>query len=550
VYFIQNYCFLEEKESQRILPFNPFPFQIEIIEHLMAGDNILIHKSRRVGASWILAAWGAWLINFKKGVKVLFLSKKEDDAKALLRKVKFILNNLARHDNPDHHFATKTPWLCGQIETDNQQFFAIGYRDEQGRLVATSEAASLTTTSEAGRSEGASLIFLDEFAFVKPDDEATWTAIKPTVARGGNWVMASTGAGAGGVFHRLVMQARRGDNRSYWFRFVHWREAGITEEQFEVAADGMTEDGIAQEWEGEFIQSGNPVFNATDLAACYKPPDEYPEVAAALEDYRRNVGIYYSGVDTARGKLHRKSRLKDYHAWTSLTKTGIQAFTYCSKEELSKWAGRTETLQDGTQVNIPGTTSRLHADWPGITHIEENDAGATTINRHVTPEDGVSQVINFDTKEVTKARIINRLKLAIEGHDLIITDQFTYDCLMVYQHGDQPGQTEAPKGDYDDPVMALAMANDLRYEYGGMEFTIPLGGKRAIMTAEAQEAANIANAPVGPDVALIEPEHLRMSEMMPMPLASAPPAPYFDESMSLDLDSFLREPGRNRRGTM
>ena len=350
--------YLEEKETQRILPFNPFPYQRKMLRWMMEGRNVLALKSRRVGCSWITAAYAAWLLNFREGINVLFLSKKEDDAKKLLRKVKFILKNLALHDNEDHRLATRCSWLCGEIGTDNQQLFTIIYRDDHGRATAESEAASLSTTSESGRSEGASLIFLDEFGFVKPDDEKTWTAIKPTVARGGQWITVSTPNGVGGVHHRLCMEAQRHENKSYEYIEVHWSEAGITQAQYEAAIEGMDAASIAQEWEMEFIQSGNPVFNATDLAACYKPPEEYPEVAKMLKDYRERERFYYSGADTSEGKAHRKSTQRDYHSWCSLTRSGIQAFGKNTKEPLSKWAGHTVTTTTGKQLNVPGRISR------------------------------------------------------------------------------------------------------------------------------------------------------------------------------------------------
>lgn len=516
VYFIETFAWLEEKETRRILQFDPFPYQRQMLEWMHGDKNVLALKSRRVGCSWITAAYAAWLINFHKGVNVLFLSKREEDSKKLLKKVKFILKNLAYRDEDNHTTATKAPWLCNEIGTDRQQLFTIVFRNKEGEITAESEAASLTTTSESGRSEGASLIFLDEFAFVKPDDEATWSAIKPTVARGGKWVMVSTPRGVGGVFHRLCMEADRGENKHYEYLKVHWTNAGITQEQYESAVEGMDSQMVAQEWELDFVQSGNPVFNATDLAACYKPLNEYPEVAKVLEGYRNKVGVYYNGVDSAVGKAHTRDRMKDYSSWVSLTKTGIQAFAYHSKEPISKWAGRVEIVGD-IPHNIPGTTSKLHIHWPGPTKVEDNGPGQTVLDMHVIPQDSESALLPSHTDAPTKSRLINRAKLSVESHAVTITDLFLYQCMLVYQHGNVPGQYEAPQGYNDDPVMAFALANDLLFDYGSLEFEWADGqpAKRT-MTPEEVADKNIIEAPLGPEV---EPfsENMRLSALMPGP---------------------------------
>jgi len=522
-YFITNYCWLEEKETQRIIPFVPFPYQYKILDNLQSGNSMVINKSRRVGVSWIVAAYAAWLINFRVGINVLFLSKREADAKKLLAKVKFVLNNLAKHDADEIANATKCSWLRGEVYTNNQQQYSIAHRGDDGNIAFESEASSLTTTSEAGRSEGASVIFLDEFAFVKPDDESTWTAIKPTVARGGIWLIGSTPSGAGGVFHRLCEQAKRGENKSYKYLEVHWSEAGITQEQYEAAIEGMEAGKIAQEWELDFIQSGNPVFNATDLAACYKPLDEYPDVAKHLEDYRNSMGAeYYSGVDSALGRVNKRNSLKDYHSWTSMTKTGIQAHAEHNKKPLTDWAGRIATDEVGNQVVIPGMVSKLHKLFPGVLKVEDNGPGETVIHMHSLPNDGRSEIVSSHTDAPTKVRLIQRLITAIESHDITITDLFTYQCLMVFQHGTTPGQYEAPPGYNDDPVISLALANDLRFTYGNMEFSWADGEPQRRMSA-VQEKDIISDAPQAPD--LLDFSNMRTSEFTSGINAPVPGAP-------------------------
>lgn len=495
IYFAKTFAWIMQSETSEVIPFNPLSYRLKILKKLYKGKNLLGKKSRRVGWSWTVALFVAWLINFRPGVRVLFLSKNEDDAKDLLAKVRFILRNLAYHDAKEFEDATLAPWLLNHIETDNQTTLSIGFHNDEGKVTKVSTVESLTTTGQSGRSRGATLIFIDEFGFIKPDDEKTWTAIKPTVARGGQWVACSTCNGVGGVFHRLCMQAERGDNKKFDYMVTHWTETEITPEQYEEAIEGMDEQSIAQEWEMDFAQSGDPAFNATHLAACYKPPDEYPEIKEFIEEYHRKVGEYYLGVDSALGKAHRASNLKDYNSLTALSNNGIQCFTENNKASLAKWAGYT---QDDTE--IPGMVSLLHAKYPGTMYIEENGPGSTVINRHKVPTDAISQIVPIPMTQKTKSRIINNLAIAVESHQIIITDLFTYQCMLVYQRGDQPGTWNAPKGYNDDPVMALALAWDalVREQNYVIDLGLPNNPKRAIKSPEEIELINIENAANGP----------------------------------------------------
>lgn len=291
---------------------------------------------------------------------------------------------------------------------------------------------------------------------------------------------SNAGQQAGTRFHHLCLQGRAKENKSYWYREVWPWESGITQEIIDKSSEAYTEDIKRQEWYLEFGQPGNAVFNATHLAACYKPPDMYPEIKTILEQYRQEVvknkgrTAYYVGVDSAVGKSHKKSNEKDWNFFTALTMTGIQAFTYYDQKPLSQWAG--ETIQNGAELTYTkGKVSELHAQWPGLALIEEEGPGYVVLNRYVDPMDGVSEIRSVSMKQSTKSRIIKNLIIAIESHAIVITDEKTYQQLSVYEYGETPDTYGAPIGMNDDAVMALALALDGLTRFGGFE--LDLGGK-------------------------------------------------------------------------
>jgi len=481
-YFIENYCWVEREATAEVLPFIPFPFQIKILESLQRGEKIVVLKSRRVGWSWILAAFAAWLINFQKGIKVLLLSRTENEAIAVLDKVKFILNNLRHHDSDNFDEATPAPWLRGTIIVSNKSQLTRGYNDKFGRLSNTSTVVSLTNTDQSGRGKGAAYLFLDEFAFYD-HDWITWRAISKTIIGGGTWAVGSSPNGTGNKFHQLVSQSQLGENiddngNKLWeYLEVHWSDSWLTREMVEADKASSDTDDAAQEWELQFLSSGNVVFDPTHLANCYKPIEEYPELADELESYRNQVGngttMYYSGADTMQGKLHKKSSEKDWHSFTALTDSGIQAMHYYSQESLNEWAGyEIDDPSTGDLVKISGKLSALHKEFPGILKIEEQGGGSVAYDNHVLPDDFYSEVEIFQQTQKTKWGGVQRLKIAIETHQIVITSLRTYQQLQVFQdNGPGANRYTAPAGYNDDDVLSLIIAHENMLENGGKEFS-------------------------------------------------------------------------------
>ena len=338
---------------------------------------------------------------------------------------------------------------------------------------------------------------------------------------GNGLILHNSNAGdAGTRFYHMCMQGRAGDNKTYWYREVWPWEAAIDEATIDRASEALPEDIKKQEWYLVFKQSGNAVFNETHLAACYKPMDMFPEIKHKVESYKKEVeeGFrwYYSGVDSAVGKVHRKSKIKDFNCFTSLTMDGIQAFCYTDKKPLSEWAGADIKNADGVLVPTVGTVSRLHKEWPGVAAIEENGPGYTVISRHHLPPDGLSDRRIITMSQPVKSRIIKNLIIAVESHMIVITDELTYQHMSRYQYGEKPDTYEAPMGEHDDCVMALAMAWDTLLAEGGIELRLPDGKTiddlRPAATEYDPEIAGIA-----PVIKNKLPRGMRASAFMPRP---------------------------------
>lgn len=460
VFFTRNYVHIKHITKGKIR-WKPYPgattdpcWQIRLLSMLQDGLNLIMLKSRQVGASWTVAIFVAWLITFKPDLEILLLSQKERKAIKLLGKVKFVINNL-----PD--------WMRREASSDTLTKFSLIHRRRDGRVSSESMVDSLTTTSESGRGDTASLVFLDEFARLD-DAEETWTALKPTTAHGGQIVSASSPKGKVGPFARLWMQADSGDSATFIPFRVHYTDCGFDQDWLLKASDGMTESQVAQEFELMFLGTGSPAFNPLDVQDCYIDPEDLPDDIKALIEENTT---FATGVDSAEIRRGSKRKERDANAITSLTVHGIQIAAEQNKMLLDEWAGKT-IESGGERLEILGYVSKWHKDFPGMMFIEENGAGLTVDNRHILPDDDVSEVYVKRTTSKSKPRLVNQFNLALAGRLVIITDKPTFYQLTMYEDLGS-GRFSAPEGWNDDAVIAILEAYDALLRMGGKEFQMP-----------------------------------------------------------------------------
>lgn len=467
VYFITRHGRLRHTSLGDIAWDNPYDYQVGLWRALREGKNVVVNKSRQIGCSWAICAFAVWLICFHPNVDVLFLSAKEKYAIELLKKAKFIFNNL--------------PYFLKPLVTVNSTVqFTVTFKSRDGDdwRISDSTIHSLTTTTDTGRGFSARLVVMDEAAFL-PNSEVTWTAVLPTTTHGGQVAIISTPNGVNNFFHRLWGNTTTGSESGFVPIRAYYKDCGYDDAWLRRVTVGMTTQQILQEYELQFVTAHSPFFDLVQLARCYFPDGEHPEI---LDSTGRNIKattrINFTGVDTSEGNKC-VSGEPDFHSVVTLNEYGVQVGAWHSnKLRLEDFAGRTERLPDGRNVEIEGVTTKIHREFPGIVAIERNGAGETTYNRHQCPEDGFSEVVARRTTGSqwagggTKIRMLNALRLAIAGKQIVVTDYFTYLCLQSFE--DKGGnKAEASDGAFDDPVIALALAWGELQRWGGLQFDLP-----------------------------------------------------------------------------
>ena len=177
VYWANNYCVIEDKDSPEIIiPFRGWEAQNQALRDFATFRLNLILKARQMGITWIALYFCTHDLIFNIGHTVVALSKTEDDAKELVRRMGVVLDNMPEI-------------LKGGGLTWKQTATSIFITD--GKLTSTFKA--FPASPSAGRSFTGNILLLDEWAFQEAAEEI-WTSAYPTINRptGGKVIGLST----------------------------------------------------------------------------------------------------------------------------------------------------------------------------------------------------------------------------------------------------------------------------------------------------------------------------------------------------------------------
>ena len=243
-YFLRNYWHIAHPAHGRIL-FGLREAQASALEHWADHRYSLTLKARQIGWSTLVAAHQFWLAFFHPDQNIIDLSRTEREAVLLLRKTKYGFKHLPK-------------WM----EERGPKSLA----EHQQRMVFDngSQITSMPSASDPARGESATLIVVDEWAFL-PNPEEAWASIEPVADVGGRIIGLSTANGSGNFFHELWVGAEAGVN-NFETMFFAWSASEDRDESwYESKRQAMSPWQLAQEYpnsaEEAFVKSGNPVFD-------------------------------------------------------------------------------------------------------------------------------------------------------------------------------------------------------------------------------------------------------------------------------------------------
>jgi hypothetical protein len=243
-YFLRKYWHIAHPAHGRIL-FDLRRAQADALEHWSENRYSLTLKARQIGWTTLVAAHQFWLAYFNDDQNIIDLSRTEREAVLLLRKTKYGFSHLPK-------------WMIERgpkslVDHQQRLFFGNG-----------SQITSMPSASDPARGESATLIVVDEWAFL-PNPEEAWASIEPVADVGGRIIGLSTANGSGNFFHHLWTGATAGNNK-FATMFYPWSATEDRDQSwYESKQISMLPWQLAQEYpttpEEAFVRSGNPVFD-------------------------------------------------------------------------------------------------------------------------------------------------------------------------------------------------------------------------------------------------------------------------------------------------
>ncbi len=170
IYFIESYI----KVQHPILgsqPLKLYDFQTDMVNGFHENRFVIGLTARQMGKTTTAAAYLLWRAMFVPDTKILIAANKMVSALEIMDRIRY-----GYEECPNFIRAGVTEYNKGTLSFDNG-----------------SKITARATTGDAGRGLSITLLYLDEFAFVRPNmAQEFWTAIQPVLSTGGGCIITST----------------------------------------------------------------------------------------------------------------------------------------------------------------------------------------------------------------------------------------------------------------------------------------------------------------------------------------------------------------------
>lgn len=209
-YFVDHYVYIEDKDTEQLyIPFRMWDGQRRTLRDFLAHRLTVVLKARQLGFTWLGLSFAVWMLLFQPGKTVAGLSKGEEEAKELVRRMEAILLNLGAFVREK----TQSAGWDGPVYEKTAMQICIRF---PGGLCSRFKVYA--SSANVGRSITANLVLIDEWAF-QENAEKIFKAIFPTVNRknGGKVIGISTIA-RGTLFEEIFT-----DPANSWHKvFLPW----------------------------------------------------------------------------------------------------------------------------------------------------------------------------------------------------------------------------------------------------------------------------------------------------------------------------------------
>lgn len=447
-YFMSNYFYIQHPTKGKML-YQPFDYQSRLINTYHNYRFSISLMPRQTGKSTSAAGYLLWYAMFVPDSTILIAAHKYTGSQEIMQRIRY-----AYEDCPDFIRAGATSYNKGSIDFENG-----------------SRIVSATTTENTGRGMSISLLYCDEFAFVRPTiGREFWTSISPTLATGGKCIITSTPnsdedqfatiwKGANKCLDEFGNETELGINgfkafRSYWNEHPERDEQWATQQRAQLG-----DERFRREMDCEFIIWDETLINPGHLVelAGIDPLEKQGQVRW----YKKPdpTKTYLVGLDPSLG--------------TGGDPSAIQVFELPSFDQVGEWQHNRTPIQ--RQIGILTEIVRYLAETVPQTSIyysvENNTLGeAALISIAEIGEENIRGVFlsepkvpsanrryrkGFNTSNKTKLSACAKLKNLIETKRMRICSKPLITELKTFV-ANGPGYAAKP-GETDDLVTSLLL---------------------------------------------------------------------------------------------
>jgi hypothetical protein len=427
------------------LVYHPWPYQERLIETYHKYRFSISLMPRQSGKSTSAAGYLLWYAMFVPDSTILIAAHKYTGAQEIMQRIRYAYENC-----PDHIKAGVTTYNKGSLDFENG-----------------SRIVSATTTENTGRGMSITLLYLDEFAFVRPSiAKEFWTSITPTLSTGGKAIITSTPNSDEDQFAFIWKQANKtedefgnktelGVNGFRAYRAYYTEQPGRDEEWANQMKSQLGDDRFRREIGCEFLIADETLINPNTLIDLtgVEPNHRMGQVRWYKKPEKGN--IYAVGLDPSLG--------------TGSDPAAIQIFEANTTTQVGEWKHNKTPIPEQikllAQINkyIVECTKEPTNLYYSIENNTIGEAALISINEYgesnipgiFISESGKKRK-GFNTTQKTKLAACAKFKTLLESKKMTVNSHSLISELKSFiAHG---GSYAAKIGDTDDLVMASLLS--------------------------------------------------------------------------------------------
>ena len=448
-YFMMNYFYIQHPIKGQML-YKPFPYQIGLIRNMHENRFCINLTGRQLGKTTSAAGYLLWYAMFNLDKTILIAAHQYSGAQEIMDRIRYA-------------YEMCPIWLKPGVESYNKGNLDL---ENKSRIVARA------TTEKTGRGMSLSLLYLDEFSFVRPTiAKEFWTSISPTLATGGKCIITSTPNSDEDQFAQIWKDANKkvdsygnqtavGKNGFSPFMAL-WNEHPDRDQTWaDEERSKIGEERFRREHQCEFIIDEETLIDSITLSRLEASDPLYKTGQIRWFKKPSRDHVYVVSLDPSLG--------------TGGDPAAIQVFEADTTEQVAEWTHNRTTIPE--QIKLLAAINKEiveHTKQPNDLYysLENNTIGeAALISLAEYGEENIPGIMlsepksvgssrryrrGFNTTQKTKLSACSKLKNLIESKKLKIKSQSLISELKTFVASG--GSYAAKIGETDDLVMALLL---------------------------------------------------------------------------------------------